>query len=275
MTFTAMDFIELQEKFVALLDELDGAYEDLVLHSKPHHLICLDIVSTHRVSVKAVLDLPEIAKTADAARYTEDSQDVRREIKTRGIGWVSLAFGQQVGRPDWEGSRWAGRKKGTPAWEGSCGKGWEIKTPGVAPGRGKRRGVWPAGQERRKANPPGRALAATAGRSRLQALHQAGGKRRGVWPAGQGGRKANPPGRALAATDGRSRLRASHQAEGRDVEFGPPGREGERQTRLGGLLRQLMGDPGITPGGGEKTWGDYFTMRVWWASFMWDWLVLE
>ncbi|KAL1261450.1 hypothetical protein QQF64_006715 [Cirrhinus molitorella] len=36
---------------------------------QPHHLICLDIVSSHTVSVKAMLDLPEIAKTADAARY--------------------------------------------------------------------------------------------------------------------------------------------------------------------------------------------------------------
>ncbi|RXN10716.1 hypothetical protein ROHU_030472 [Labeo rohita] len=78
--------------------------------------------------------------------------------------------------------------------------------------RGKRCGVWPTEQGGRKANPPGRALVATDGRSRLRALHQAGGKRRGVWPAGQGGRKANPPGRALAATDGRSRLRASQQA---------------------------------------------------------------
>ncbi|RXN32216.1 hypothetical protein ROHU_016307 [Labeo rohita] len=29
---------------------------------------------------------------------------------------------------------------------------------------------------------------------------------------------------------------------GRDEEFGPPGGEGERQTRLGGLSRHLMGD---------------------------------
>ncbi|KAL0155596.1 hypothetical protein M9458_049859, partial [Cirrhinus mrigala] len=54
-----------------------------------------------------------------------------------------------------------------------------------------------------------------------------------VWPTRQRGRKANLPVRALAATDGRSRLRALHQAGGRDVEFGLPGGKGERQTHLG------------------------------------------
>ncbi|RXN14000.1 hypothetical protein ROHU_009275 [Labeo rohita] len=41
---------------------------------------------------------------------------------------------------------------------------------------------------------------------------------------------------------------------GRDVEFGPSGKEGERQTRLGGLSRQLMGeqDSGVAPGGEER-----------------------
>ncbi len=38
--------------------------------SQLHHLIFLDIVSTHTVSVKSVLDLPEIVKTADVACYT-------------------------------------------------------------------------------------------------------------------------------------------------------------------------------------------------------------
>ncbi|RXN25210.1 hypothetical protein ROHU_021650 [Labeo rohita] len=74
----------------------------------------------------------------------------------------------QVWRPDRDGSHRAGKKEGTPAWEGSHGNCWEIKTPGVAPGGGKRRGVWPARQGWRKANPPGRALAATAGRSRIR-----------------------------------------------------------------------------------------------------------
>ncbi|RXN18930.1 hypothetical protein ROHU_025935 [Labeo rohita] len=65
---------------------------------------------------------------------------------------------------------------------------------------------------------------------------------------------ANPPGRALAATDGRSRLRRCTR-RGRDMEFGPSGKEGERQTRLGGLSQQLLGDQdsGVAPGG-EETW---------------------
>ncbi|RXN02756.1 hypothetical protein ROHU_013619 [Labeo rohita] len=116
-----------------------------------------------------------------------------------------------------EASHRAGKREGTPAWEGSYCSCWEIKTPGIAPGGGKRHGVWPAGQGQRKANPPRRALAATAGRSRLKALHQAGG---------------------------------------RDVEFGPLGEEGERQTRLGCLSRQLMGDQDSRrcTGRGEETW---------------------
>ncbi|RXN10717.1 hypothetical protein ROHU_030473 [Labeo rohita] len=160
------------------------------------------------------------------------------------------------GKEKWSLPHQARREKGKPAWEGSRGNCWEIKTPGVAPGGGKRRGVWPARQGRTKANPPGRALAATAEGSRLRTLHQAGGKRRGVWPAGQGGRKANPPGRALAATAGRSRLQALHQAGGRDVEFGLPGKEGERQTRLGGLSWQLLGDQDSRrcTRRGEETW---------------------
>ncbi|RXN34411.1 hypothetical protein ROHU_014973 [Labeo rohita] len=42
---------------------------------------------------------------------------------------------------------------------------------------------------------------------------------------------------------------------GRDMEFGLLGREGGRRTRLGGLSRQLMGDrdSGVAPGG-EETW---------------------
>ncbi|RXN20393.1 hypothetical protein ROHU_024943 [Labeo rohita] len=150
----------------------------------------------------------------------------------------------------WSLAHWARKEKGEPAWEGSRSNCWEIKTPGVAPGGGKRRGVWPARQGRTTANPPGKALVATAEGSRLRALHQAGGrdvefglpgkdgqrqtrlgvlswqllgdqdsrrctrrgKRRGVWPARQGQTKANPPGRALTATAGRSRLQALHQA---------------------------------------------------------------
>ncbi|RXN33324.1 GTPase IMAP family member 8-like protein [Labeo rohita] len=60
-------------------------------------------------------------------------------MRTRGIGWVSLTCGQQVWRPDQEGSHRADKKEGTPAWEGSRSNCWKIKTLGG----GKRRGVWP------------------------------------------------------------------------------------------------------------------------------------
>ncbi|RXN22090.1 hypothetical protein ROHU_019445 [Labeo rohita] len=121
------------------------------------------------------------------------------------------------GEETWSLACQARTDKGKPAWEGSRGNCWEIKTPGVTPGAGKRCGVWPARQGRTKANPPGRALMATAGRSRLQALHQAGG---------------------------------------RDVEFGPLGEEGERRTRLGRLSRQLLGDQDSRrcTRGGKETW---------------------
>ncbi|RXN20390.1 hypothetical protein ROHU_024940 [Labeo rohita] len=58
----------------------------------------------------------------------------RRPMRDQGIGWVSLACGQQVWRPARKGSHRAGKKEGTPAWEGSRSNCWEIKTPGVAPG---------------------------------------------------------------------------------------------------------------------------------------------
>ncbi|RXN31611.1 hypothetical protein ROHU_016728 [Labeo rohita] len=73
---------------------------------------------------------------------------------------------------------------------------------------------------------------------------------------GQARRKEHPPGRALTATAGRSRLQALHQAGEREVEFAPSGEEGERQTRLGGLLRQLLGDQDSRrcTRQGEETW---------------------
>ncbi|RXN04502.1 hypothetical protein ROHU_034002 [Labeo rohita] len=71
------------------------------------------------------------------------------------------------GEETWSLAHQARREKGKPAWEGSRGNCWEIKTPALHQA-GKRDGVWPAGKRGRKANPPGRALAATDGRSRLQ-----------------------------------------------------------------------------------------------------------
>ncbi|RXN38264.1 hypothetical protein ROHU_001281 [Labeo rohita] len=132
--------------------------------------------------------------------------------------------------------------KGIPAWEGSRGNCWEIKTPGVAPGGGKRCGVWPTGRGRRKANPPGRALAATAGRSRLQTLHQAGERDVEFGLPGKDGQRQTRLGglswQLLRDQDSGHCTRRG----GRDEEFGLPGREGERQTRLGVLSQRLMGD---------------------------------
>ncbi|RXN12995.1 hypothetical protein ROHU_000924 [Labeo rohita] len=147
-------------------------------------------------------------------------------------------------------------EKGKPTWEGSRGNCWEIKTPGVAPGGGKKTWSMACQARMEKGKPAWEGSRSNCWEINTAGVAPGGGKRRGLWPARQGWRKANPPGRALVATAGRSTLQVLHQAGGRDVEYGLPGKDGERQTRLGGLSYQLLGDQDSRrcTRRGEETW---------------------
>ncbi|RXN36574.1 hypothetical protein ROHU_002837 [Labeo rohita] len=98
------------------------------------------------------------------------------------------------------------------------------------------------GQARRKEHPPGRALTATAGRSRLQALHQVGEREVEFAPSGEEGERQTRLGGLSRQLLGDQDSRRCTRRGGRDVEFGLPGKDGQRQTHLGGLSRQLLGD---------------------------------